>query len=135
MFVFGKKATTLYEAMRDEVKAPIWHFAGLGAAAVFLVFAWHNTKIDSENDLLCLNNPKVGDRYEIKTELLNYTLLKVASVKGDTIGVQANAMQVSRSYKLINIDKPQNYQQMVEPMFKSELMEMFTKGELMNVNR
>ncbi|MBC7774464.1 MAG: zinc-ribbon domain-containing protein [Phycisphaerae bacterium] len=124
-----------YEAMRDEVKAPIWHFAGLGALAILLAFAWHSNKVDNENDLLYLNNPQVGDRYEIKTDLLNYTLMKVATVKGDTIGVQANAMQVSKSYKLINIDKPQNYHQLVEPMLKSELMEMFTSGELMNVNR
>lgn len=42
---------------------------------------------------------------------------------------------MSKSYKLINIDKPQNYQQMMEPILKSELMEVFTLGELMNVNR
>lgn len=124
-----------YEAMRSEVKTPVWQFVGLGVFACVIALAVYQSKEGDKNDLIFLNSPQVGDLYQIKSAPGNYTLLRVAAVHGDTIGVNNNAMEVSKLSGLHRIDEPQNFYELVEPMLKSDLLEMHKNGDLIGVKR
>jgi hypothetical protein len=125
-----------YDLMRNEVKTPVWHFTGLGILAALMVLGYFAVQESDKNDLAYLNAPQVGDVYHYEIEPGSYSLMRVASVNGDTIGVHFNSMQINKISGLYKLNKPENFDTTSSvSILKSKLLELHEKGDLMSVNR
>jgi hypothetical protein len=120
---------------KSSVKTPIWHFVGLLLlAGVILWASYQNGQNKLENEAF-ISAPAIGDVYEYKVEKGSYSTLKVIEVTNDSVFVSENEFVINKSNKLHTIDKLENYSEFMFGMSKVEVKNMFTSGDILDVNR
>jgi len=120
---------------KSSVKTPIWQFVGLVLIAVVILWAnYQNSQNKLENEAF-ISTPAIGDVYEYKVEKGSYSTLKVIEVTNDSVFVTENEFVINKSNKLHTIDKPENYSDLMLGVSKVEVKNMFTSGEIFDVNR
>jgi hypothetical protein len=128
---------TAYEDLKNQLRVPIWTFSGLGIVACLVVFAvFAGQKKDAEN-MAYIQAPQEGDIYEYKTEDGEYSLLKVATIDGDTVFVIPNKYAATKSTGLAKLEAQgdSTFSDEMYPMMRSELVNMVEKNEILEVIR
>ena len=118
-----------------ESRLPLWQFAGLALLFVGIAFGVYASGVDKEEQARFLQTPQTGDIFEIKTKAGAYTTFKVSDVIGDTVTVSFNDYEVDRASGIYKIDKEENYSEELYYLTKAQLEEMFSAGEIMDINR
>jgi len=118
-----------------QTRLPLWQFTGLALLAVAIVAGVYTNKVDKEQQALYVQAPMTGDVYEMKTGSGAYTTFKIIAVKSDSLEVRLNNYEVNTLSGLTNIDKDENYSDSTYVMTVGSLNEMFTAGEIVDVNR
>ena len=118
-----------------QTRLPLWQFTGLALVAVVVVSGMYSNKNDKEQQALYVQSPMAGDVYEMKTGSGAYTTFKVVNVKSDSVQVRLNDYEVNTSSGIPKIDIEENYSDSTYLMPVSSLNEMFTTGEIVDVNR
>lgn len=126
---------TYLTELKGSTKTPVWTFAGLLLIGVLIGWGVYSSGKEAELNKALVADPKAGDVYEVKTETNNYTLYQVTEVMGDTVLFLANKFEISKSTKLYDIDKQENFETDTLFILKSALVEMFDKKEIVDVNR
>lgn len=124
-----------YYRIANESKGPIWQFAGLGLIAALFVFGAYSSKEESKREQEYLADPMQGDIYEYKTETGSYSSLKVIEVTEDSIFVSPNDYEISKMSQVYKIDKPENYADFYYGLSREEVNEMYSSGEIYDINR
>lgn len=120
---------------KSATKTPIWHFVGLLLVAGVVLWAnYHNGQKKLANEAF-ISAPAIGDVYEYKVEKGSYSTLKVMKATNDSVFLSENEFVMNKSNKLHTIDKPENYSEMMFGVSKVEVKNMFTSGEIFDVNR
>ncbi|ULQ55204.1 hypothetical protein KJS94_11180 [Flavihumibacter rivuli] len=123
-----------YDNLKAQTKAPIWMFSGLAVVAVLIMTSVVSDKKKDERNAKLILSPQVGDIFEVKTRNNNYTLYRVDQVKGDSVFIQASTYEVNRLKGLKDV-RLKEYSSDVYGFSKIELKEMFSKGEILDINR
>jgi hypothetical protein len=126
--------TTAYENLKAQTKTPIWTFSGLALVAVLITLIVINDKKKDEKNAQLILTPQAGDIFEIKTKDNQYTLYKVDQVQGDSVFVQVSSFEVNKIKGLDDLKKKE-YSEDILGFSKSELKEMFNKGEILDIDR
>ena len=126
--------TTAYENMKAQTKTPIWTFAGLGLVAVLITIGVISDQRKGEKNAQLILTPKAGDIFEVKTEDNQFTLYKVYQVEGDSVFIQTSNYEVNKVTGLANLKK-KDYSSETYGFSKSELKEMLSKGEILDIDR
>ncbi|WP_298547027.1 hypothetical protein [uncultured Aquimarina sp.] len=124
-----------YEILKNSAKGPAWQFVGLGMLIVLIIWGSY---ADSQNKKLALEyiaSPMDGDIYEYKIETGNYSTLKVTAVSKDSVFVAPNEYEISKKSRIYKINKPQNYSKLSYGISKNRLKEMYSSGEILDINR
>lgn len=134
---FDPNLTEVYNAVKTNAKAPLWTFVGLGILAGLLIWCVIDSRQDKAHNTQLLLAPKKGDVYEIKMDDKKYTLFKVDEVVNDTIFLLMHEYQTNLAAGLSDLKNQgtKGYGHDVLPLGKTDLMEMFNKGEIINVDR
>ncbi len=82
-----------------------------------------------------LASPQVGDVYEYKIETGSYSTLKVVSVSEDSIFISPNEYEINKVSRIYKIDKAENYSDLSYGISKSDIREMFSSGDILDINR
>lgn len=123
-----------YENLKSQTKTPIWTFTGLALVAVLITIGIISDKKKDERNAQLILTPRAGDIFEIKTKDNQYTLYKVDQVEGDSIFVQASNYEVNKLTGLNDLKK-KDYSSDIYGFSKTELKEMFNKGEIIDIDR
>lgn len=125
-----------YEAIKINTKTPIWTFIGLVLLAGLITFGvYTGNKNEAENKQL-INNPKVGDIYEYKTETKAYSTMKVVNVTKDSVAVVYNNFEVDRLKGMHKLKGSNAEYDSISVFFhKSELAKKLESGEIIDVER
>jgi hypothetical protein len=118
-----------------QTRLPVWQFTGLALLAVAIVAGTYGEKADKEQQASYVQSPMAGDVFEMKTGSGAYTTFKVVNVKSDSVQVRLNDYEVNTLSGITKIDKEENYSDSTYTMPVSSLNEMFTAGEIVDVNR
>jgi hypothetical protein len=118
-----------------ETRLPLWQFAGLALLFIGIAFGVYADGADKEEQALFLQAPQTGDIYELKTKAGAYTTFKVAEVAADTVTVSFNDYEVDKISGIYKIDIEENYSEELYYLTKSQLQEMFSAGEILDINR
>ena len=118
-----------------ETRLPLWQFAGLFLLAVGIGFGIFADKLDKENQAQLMQTPMPGDVYELKTEGGSYTTFRVVNVQMDTLAVKLNNYEVQTVTGIRQLDKDENYSDSVYFIPVNAVREMFTAGEIVDINR
>lgn len=75
------------DILKSKVSDPIWHYLGFFLIAVLFVFVMIMGKMEINEKTSILEAPLVGDRYQIKYDVNEYSVWKVLSVSADSVFV------------------------------------------------
>ncbi|HEY9047164.1 MAG TPA: hypothetical protein VIN08_14765 [Ohtaekwangia sp.] len=128
---------SVYKEIKQYIRTPIWTYIGVVLVVVLLINSVIGEFKKSENSKVLVQSPTKGDVYKFKTEDGQYSLLKVAEVKGDTIYVFSNnyvATQISGLDKLLT-HGDSTYRTDPYPLLKSDISKMFEKRDILEVIR
>ncbi len=124
-----------FKGFKSNLKTPFWHFSGLLVIALIVGFVVFSSSQDSKNNQIYIDNPQVGDVYELREENGSYSLAKVTDVVNDSVYVVFNQYEIDRSSKLYTINKKENFQGDEYSVHHSYLQELFNEGDIMGVER
>jgi hypothetical protein len=126
-----------YDSMKQQYKTPIWMFAGLGLIGLLFVFGSIMASNNDKENKAFIAAPKAGDVYEYKTSDNNYSLMRVADVKADSVYVQLNEYETDRIKGMSKLKREHGNSYTAESFgySKGELKAMLDKGEIIDVDR
>lgn len=124
-----------HERNLAETRLPLWQFAGLALLAVGIGFGIVSNNLDKKNQAQLIQSPLAGDVYEMKTEGGSYTTFRVVNVRMDTLEVNLNNYEVSTVSGISKLHKDENYSDSSYFIPVTAVREMFTAGEIVDINR
>ncbi|UMY67017.1 MULTISPECIES: zinc ribbon domain-containing protein [unclassified Flavobacterium] len=120
--------------LQREAKTPFWMYTFSGMLVAVLLLAFIEAKASGEQDAIYVKNPKVGDIYEFEMESGKYTLLRVASVSKDTVGVYYNSYMSDEISGLYDI-RDSMFIPGSDKIAKSELRRLLDENKILSVER
>ena len=100
---------------RKAQKFPVWHFAGVIAVIVFILYAVISDTNASRRQNSFLSNPQVNDVYVVQYEDDDYSsdevysTMKIVAITSDSVYFADNTYAAERSAKINTIDEDENY--------------------------
>ncbi len=132
---FTNNLKNSFEKLKSNSKTPKWTFIGLVLLSFLIISAISGSIRDKKKKIEIIESPMNGDVYEISKDN-QFTLYKVNNVNGDTVFVLKNQYESNyNGLKELKRKGDESYLKVQFPILKSELMEKFKKGEIINVNR
>ena len=95
--------------IKQSSKGPLWQFSGLILIASFIAYVYFSTKHDESDLNEKMTHPKIGDLYEVRTKLGEYTYYKLVTISDDSIYLQTNKFTLTNPSHLPEINKSENY--------------------------
>ena len=123
------------QSIKSETKGPIWQFIGLVLILILGIWIYIHDGKKTEEEIAFLEAPQIGDVYDYKIQKGSYSTMKIVDLKEDSIFVVLNEYESNKSLGLSKIDKSDNYSDEVLTIAKSEIMELHTEGDLLQVHR
>lgn len=121
--------------MLEETKTPLMHFSGLFVIGGLFALGIYASINNERDNLAFINEPAVGDVYEIKEAYNEYTTQKVVSVTVDSVYCAENQYSVNKSRGLSDIDKDKNYVNTGVGYSRQELIKMLKADKITKVKR
>lgn len=123
--------------LKKQIRAPWWHWSGLGLIAVLVVVGLIASSRDARANKAYLAAPHAGDIYTIRSmgDSTKYSLLKVLSAKGNTVELVANEYEIDNRHPLDELNQPEKYSKEPVSMTQFELQIMQNKDQLIDVDR
>jgi len=100
---------------RKAQKFPIWHFSGLIAVCLFILYGVISDSNASRRQNAYLTNPQVNDVYVIQYENEDYTVdevystMKIVEITSDSVYFADNTFFAERDANVTTIDEDENY--------------------------
>lgn len=124
-----------FENLKRDTKGPIWQFAGLGLIALLVFWISIASAQDKKHELELMASPQTGDIYQYKDASNGYSTFKIVSVSPDSLFISANEFSVSKSSRINEIDKSENYDSLPFRIARSRIKEMYDSGEIVDIKR
>ncbi|MCC6461709.1 MAG: hypothetical protein IT260_14640 [Saprospiraceae bacterium] len=121
--------------LKQETKTPIWYFSGIAVIAVLIVIGSISSKASDKENQARLAAPLAGDRYEIKTQSGDYTVIRITRIAGDTVFFNPNQYSVNKIRGLNDLDKAENFLEEEYGILRADLNDMSKKGKIIDINR
>lgn len=125
--------------LKQEVRAPFWHWTGLLLLAAGLAWSAVAGGRDDRANAAYLAAPRAGDVYTVRATTpdgqANYSLLKVVSARGNGVELVANEYQVNDAHPYAQLNAPFRYGKKPFTLTQFELQIMKNKGQLTDVDR
>lgn len=128
--------------VKQQVKTPKWTFIGLILIALFVVFVaitGSSASSDRKSGAMAkIENPTVGDIYQVKEAYKEYTLYKVASATKDSIYFYPHGYTINKKSAFDELkadeflDEDDEY---VEGFSKAELKADVESGKILKITR
>lgn len=115
--------------------APFWTYTGsiiLIGALFYGIYSYINSK---DNSKIYLQNPIVGDVYNVKMSNGYYTTYRIDKISKDSIFVTINDYQAYLPYETDDIDTPENYTNTKTKYSKQDIVNLFNKDEIYSITR
>jgi hypothetical protein len=123
---------------QDEIrkaKSPCWNYLGL-IILIGISFYWGNLLIETnENAKNLVDNPMIGDVYQLKSKKGYYPILKIDSVSNDSVYLLENNYYSNLPYDFDDVDKPENYSKNKVDFSKKDIKSMLDKDDIVTVKR
>lgn len=131
---FTERFREEYETLKDSAKTPWWTFIGLAIIACIVVFAIFESNEDDKRTADMVQNPQVGDMFEIRSSATEFALIKVVKVAGDSVHVLENEFISNQPNSINDLDeKP--YAKESFSMHKNELKKMLDSEDITDTKR
>jgi len=132
---FPPATKAVYDDLKNQAKAPIWVWSGVGMVILIIAFGIFKAKQSEKQNRVYIKAPQAGDVYSVKTEDGKFTTYKVGIVRSDSVFIMVNAYEVDKRAGLDELRKKAEYSKEVYGFHRDELAKMLESGEITNVDR
>jgi len=123
-----------YQMVKHNAKTPWWNFIGLIIIACIVAGAIYQSNEDDKLTADMVQNPKVGDLFEIRSADKEYALLKVAKVAGDSIYILENEYTSNQAGSIDDLNK-KPFMAEAYAVHKSALKKLQDNDDITNTQR
>ncbi|MEL6593150.1 MAG: hypothetical protein AAFQ68_23835 [Bacteroidota bacterium] len=120
--------------MKSDMKIPFWHFTGLGIVAFLISWGVFQSSQNDADNLSYIQNPLVGDYYEVKVDE-GYRLLKVVGVSADSVAIQQSQYIATKLSGLGELKEDYPFEEEQMMLSREYLKSLFEDGEIRDVDR
>ncbi len=122
------------EKLRNEkLTSSIWMFLGTIILFLFLVYCINNY-IQNKNSLkVLINEPAIGDVYNLKFSNGYYSTFKIDKITNDSIYTTYNNFDAYMPYDVDDLDQTENYSNKKVSYSKRQLLELYQNGEIIKI--
>jgi hypothetical protein len=126
-----------FNVVKKHSKKPIWMFSGMALVVLLIGWVVIEEKENQKKNVLMLQSPQKGDVIEYKTQNKYYSLLKIIDVNGDSLYVLPHLYESNQMSGIYDLKQKgeEGYDTTQILLFKSDLLEMHEKGDIVDVNR
>lgn len=126
-----------YDRIKAKTRIPVWTFAGLALVGALILVGFVSNKQKDEKNAKLIQAPATGDVFEVRTKEGQYTLMKVAQVKGDSLFIQLHQYETNKLKGLADLKRKgeSGYTEEVFVLLKEDVQAMLKEGEIMDVIR
>ncbi|GHU99587.1 hypothetical protein FACS1894159_03850 [Bacteroidia bacterium] len=132
------------EIKRQTSRLPWWTFSGLIIVALLVgwgVIQSKTRELSAQRDIKAkIENPQVGDVYQVRLDSCKYTLMRATAVRGDSIFVQFHEYYVDKGSDLPKLKRKRGSDYGTGKDFedfytREELLEMAGERTLLKIDR
>jgi zinc-ribbon family len=126
-----------YDRIKAKTRVPVWTFAGLALVGVLITAGFVTDKQKDEKNAKLIQAPAAGDVFEVRTKEGQYTLMKIAEVKGDSLFIQLHQYETNKIKGLRDL-RQKGESAFSEDMFvllKADVQAMLKDGEILDIER
>lgn len=131
----GEDGKREYKNFLGDVKTPLWKYSGLGVIALLICWGMYSSKQNEEKVADLVENPAMYDIYTFKTESNSYSTFKVREVFQDSMYISQNDYEIDKVSAIYKIDKEENYPDDIYVLTSQEVKDMYTAGEIKDIDR
>lgn len=131
---FTYTLTETYYNIKLNSKTPIWTFSGLVLVLIIISVGIFLSKQNDAKNAQIILTPQRNDIYEVKLSNQNYTLYKVNKVTKDSVFLVQNQFETNSITGLSELEE-KGYSEEAFPLIRSDLKNMFEKGEIIDIKR
>lgn len=126
-----------YDRIKTKTRVPVWTFAGLALVGVLIAVGFVSDKQKDEKNAKLIQSPAAGDVFEVRTKEGQYTLMKVAEVKGDSLFIQLHQYETNKLKGLADLKRKgeSGFTEEVFVLLKDDVKAMLKDGEIIDVVR
>lgn len=118
-------------------RTPFRYYTGLLLIFVLIIAIALAIRNDEQENRSMLRSPQVGDVYDIKEADDMYSIMRLADIKGDSVGVQLNNYTVDKRSHVYQLrsQRSDDFQEEVDYYHKDFLRTMYKDRYILNVHR
>jgi hypothetical protein len=125
---------SVYQRLKANARIPLWMYSGVLLFILILGFWQIKDREQKKNSADLISTPAIGDVLEVKNKEQQFTLTKIIDIKQDSIFLVSSNYQSTEQSGLVSL-KDSSYSDEISFISKADLKALFTKGEILQVNR
>lgn len=126
------------KTLKSSTNTPLWTYMGLVVVFIIMICLYLIDKSRKDKDTQYFKTPQIGDVYEYETVSQKYSIMKIVSMKYDTIYLLDAKNEVDKVKDLHVLDYNSDSAYYIEDTIyylKNELIDMYNKEKIIGVKR
>ena len=124
-----------YQRLAENTQGPAWQWVGLFLVLILVGAGALLDARDKSNTAEYLAAPRAGDVYRFKQDNGNYSTFRIESVVGDSLFINPNEYEVTRSTGIHEILDEENYADFTVGMVAEDLSLFYADEDLISITR
>ena len=124
-----------YQRLAENTQGPAWQWVGLFLVLILVGAGALLDARDKSNTAEYLAAPRAGDVYRFKQDNGNYSTFRIESVVGDSLFINPNEYEVTRSTGFHEILDEENYADFTVGMVAEDLSLFYADEDLISITR
>ncbi len=124
-----------YQYLKSESRGPIWQFSGVFLILLIALFVNINAYLTKQKEAEYINNPSVGDIYELNMGYKRYSTAKVIEVKKDSLCIVYNIYETNMSSGISDINTEENYSNDIYVISLNDLQYLYSEETIYRIIR
>jgi len=123
-----------FTILNKQLRPKLWQYSGSVIGITLIIMATYIFNSDRNKTLNKLEEPMVGDIYQIK-RFNNYSIMKAFKVTEDSVYVLYNNLTIGNKSEFESIDSKENYDPRIFPNSYENLKTRYKNGDIVGVVR
>jgi hypothetical protein len=124
-----------YELAKSKLRTPWWQFSGLVTSVLFIIWMVFALENIEEKERQYLAEPAIGDVYSYRIGDFEYSMMRLAEIKNDTLYFQLNRRHAQRRSRVFGLNQDKYYYKSTTCFTQEDLRGMYEDETVFSISR